>query len=127
MPNLSFNNNRTKARDVLEIVYTDVCGSFKMAGLNEERYFVSFINDYSKIAQIYCIKTKDEVFDCLVQFINESENLTKKKVKLLRCDNGREYVNNRFYKFTKEKGIVINNCPAYELNGTAERFNRTII
>ena len=53
----------------------------------------------------------------------------KKKVKLLRCDNGKEYLNNRFYKFAKEKGIILNNCPVYvhELNGTAERFNRTIM
>lgn len=129
MHNLSFNNNRNKAKDILEIVHTDVCGSFKTAGLNGERYFVTFIDDYSKIAKVYCIKSKDEVFDCLVQFINESENLTGKKVKILRCDNGKEYINNRFNKFAKEKGIIINNCPAYvhELNGTAERFNRTIM
>jgi hypothetical protein len=31
--------------------------------------------------------------------------------------------------FAKETGITINNCPAYvqELNGTAERFNKTIM
>lgn len=129
MHNLPFNNNRTKAKDILEIVHTDVCGSFKTTGLNGERYFVSFIDDYSKIAKIYCIKSKDEVFDCLVQFINESENLTGKRVKLLRCDNGKEYLNNRIYKFAKVKGIILNNCPAYvhELNGTAERFNRSIM
>lgn len=91
MHNLPFKNNRTRAADVLEIVHTDVCGSFKTAGLNGERYFVSFVDDYSKIAKVYCIKTKDEVFDCLVQFINESENLTGKKVKVLRCDNGKEF------------------------------------
>ena len=79
--------------------------------------------------KVYCIKTKDEVFDCLVRFINECKNLTEKKVKVLRCDNGKEYLNNRFYKFAKEKGIILNNCPVYvhELNGTAERFYRTIM
>ena len=47
----------------------------------------------------------------------------------MRCDNGKEYLNNRFYKFDKEKGIILNNFPVYihELNGTAERFNRTIM
>ena len=47
----------------------------------------------------------------------------------MRCDNGKEYLNNRFYKFVREKGIILNNCAAYvhELNGTAERFNRTIM
>ena len=48
--NLTFNNNKTKAKDILEIIHTDVWGSFKTPGLMGERYFVSFIDDYSKIA-----------------------------------------------------------------------------
>ena len=42
------------------------CGNFKTAGLKGEKYFVSFIDDCSKIATVYCIKSKDEVFDCFV-------------------------------------------------------------
>ena len=76
MHNLQFSNNKIKAKDILEIIHTDVCGSFKTAGVNGERYFVSFIDDYSKIAKVYSIKSKDEVFNCLSQFVNESENLT---------------------------------------------------
>ena len=121
--------HRTKAKDILEIIHTDVCGPFKTTGFKGERYFVSFIDDYSKIAKVFCIKFKVEVFDCLMQFVNESENLTEKRLKILRCDNGKEYLNNRIYKFAKEKSITMNNCPAYvhELNRTAERFNRTIM
>ena len=127
--NLSFNNNRSRTKDILEIIHTDICSPFKTTGFNGENYFVFVIDDYSKIARVYGIKTKDEVFDCIVKYINESENLTGKRVKTLRCDNGKEYLNNRFYKFIREKGIILKNCPAYvhELNGTAERFNRTIM
>ena len=67
MHNLPFSNGRIRAKDILEIIHTDVCGSFKMAGLNGKRYFVSFIDDYSKISKVYCINSKDEVFNCLVQ------------------------------------------------------------
>ena len=45
-----------------------------------ERYFVSFIDDYRKIAKVYCIKSKDEVFNFLVQFVIESDNLMGKRV-----------------------------------------------
>lgn len=129
MHNLPFKNNRTKAREIMEIIHTDVCGPFKTTGFNGEKYFISFIDDYSKIARIYCIKSKDEVFDSFVQFVNEAENLTGKRLKILRCDNGKEYLNNRIYKFARDKGIRINNCPTYvhELNGTAERYNRTVM
>ncbi|KAL7301770.1 hypothetical protein TKK_0005761 [Trichogramma kaykai] len=129
MHNLPYKNRRTKAKSILEIVHTDVCGPFQTVGFRGEKYFVSFIDDYSKLARIYCIKSKDEVFDCLTQFVNECETKMEKKVKTIRCDNGKEYLNNRFFKFACDKGIYINNCPPYthELNGTAERFNRTIM
>ena len=94
MHNLPFKNNRTKPREIMKIIHTDVCGLFKTTGFNEEKYFISFIDDYSKIARIYCIKSKDEIFDCFVQFINEAENLTDKRLKILKCDNGKEYLNN---------------------------------
>lgn len=129
MHNIPFENNRRRAKNLLEIVHTDVCGPFNTTGLNGEKYIVSFIDDYSKIAKVYVMKSKTEVFDCLVEYINECENLTNKRVKFLRCDNGKEYLNTKIYEFAREKGIVINCCPAYvhELNGTAERFNRTIM
>ena len=86
MHSLPFSNDRIKAQDILKIIHTDVYDSFKTAGLTGEKYFVSFIDDYSKIAKVYCIKSQDEVLNCLVKFINESENLTGKRVKILRCD-----------------------------------------
>ena len=129
MHNIPFENKRNRAKDILEIVHTDVCGPFKTIGFKGETYFVSFIDDYSKIARVYTMKSKAEVFDCLKEYINECENLTGKKIKFLRFDNAKEYLNGNIFNFARERGIVINNCPAYvhELNGTAERFNRTIM
>ena len=102
MHNLLFKNNRTKAREIMEIIHTDMCGPFKTTGVNGEKYFISFIDDYSKVTRIYCIKSKDEVFDSLVQFVNENENLTGKRLKILRCDNGEEYLYNQIYKFARD-------------------------
>ena len=71
MHNLPFYNNRSRAIDILEIIHTDVCGSFKTTGFNGENYFVSVIDEYSKIARVYGIKIKDEVFDCIFKYIND--------------------------------------------------------
>lgn len=71
MHNIPFENNRKRAKDILEIVHTDVCGPFKTVGLNGEKYFISFIDVYSKIAKVYTMKSKVEVFNCLVQYVNE--------------------------------------------------------
>lgn len=129
MSNSPFKNERSKAKKISEIIHTDVCGPFKTVGFRGEKYFISFIDDYSKVAKVFIMKSKTEVYDCMKEFVNECENITNERVKILRCDNGTEYINNNIYNFAKEKGIIINNCPAYvhELNGTAERFNRTIM
>ncbi|CAD7079065.1 unnamed protein product [Hermetia illucens] len=37
------------------------------------------LDDYSKIARVYTIKSKAEVYDCFVQYVNECENLTGKR------------------------------------------------
>jgi transposase InsO family protein len=50
-------------------------------------------------------------------------------VKRIRCDNGGEYKNNALREWCKNKGIVIEFTAPYspQLNGTAERLNRTIM
>ncbi|KRY03975.1 Retrovirus-related Pol polyprotein from transposon TNT 1-94, partial [Trichinella britovi] len=53
------------------------------------------------------------------------ERQTSKRVKCLRTDNGREYVNNMFAEFLMRKGIrherMIPETP--QQNGVAERMN----
>ncbi|MHC5848260.1 hypothetical protein ACYT7O_10850, partial [Streptococcus pyogenes] len=45
----------------------------------------------------------------------------------VQSDNGREYLNREIYDFIREKGIELVTCPPYvhELNGVAERYNRS--
>lgn len=129
MHNLSFKNERSRAKEILEIVHTDLNGPHHNSGINGEKYFLTFIDDFSKVAQVYVIKSKSEVYDCFVKYVNLIENKTDKKIKKLRCDNGTEYLNNNIHKFASEKGIYIEPCPPYvhELNGTAEKYNRDIM
>ena len=55
------------------------------------------------------------------------ENLTGKKIKVLRSDNGGEYVD--FIDFCAKEGIRRDWTTPYnpEQNGVAERKNRTIV
>jgi len=129
MHNLPFENQRNRANDLLDIVHTDLNGPHNTTGNNGENYFLTFIDDYSKAARVYTLKSKTEVYECFVEYINTVENITSKKIKKLRCDNGKEYINKDIFRLAREKGIVIDPCPPYvhQLNGTAERYNRSIM
>lgn len=127
MANVPFANNRTKTTEILELIHTDLNGPHNTIGYGGEKYFLTFIDDYSKCTRIFCIKSKSETASCFIEFVNLVENKFNKRVKKLQCDNGKEYLNKEIYDFIRQKGIELLPCPPYvhELNGVAERYNRS--
>ncbi|KAD4586260.1 hypothetical protein E3N88_23861 [Mikania micrantha] len=43
-----FKGNSQKAKDLLEIIHSNVCGPFRTTARNGERYFVTFTDDFSR-------------------------------------------------------------------------------
>jgi hypothetical protein len=96
--------------------------------LGGSSYYVIFTDDYSRKTWLYLLKTKDEVFNKFQEFKAEIENLTNKKIKTLRIDNGGEYTSKEFVAFCKSAGIrrelIVPHNP--QQNGAAKRKNRSI-
>jgi hypothetical protein len=119
-------NNRSK--EILDLIHSDVCGPMPVKSLGGSLYYVTFIDDYSRKTWLYLLKTKDEVFNKFQEFKAEIENLTNKKIKILRTDNGGEYTSKEFVAFCKSAGIrrelTVPHNP--QQNGVAERKNRSI-
>lgn len=92
------------------------------------RYFISFIDDYSKFGYAYPMKSKNEAFTHFKHFKTRVEKLCDTTVTELRSDNGGEYLDQSFQNFLKHEGIVSTMGPPRtpQLNGVAERWNRTM-
>jgi transposase InsO family protein len=62
-------------------------------------------------------------------FKTYAENQTGKRVRAIKTDNSTVYVSNVFQTFLKENGIRHQLTVEYnpEMNGVAERANRTIV
>jgi hypothetical protein len=75
------------------------------------------------------LKTKDEVFNKFKEFKALIENLSERKINILRSDNGEEYTSKAFVKFCKDVGIKRELTTPYnpQQNGIVERKNRTIL
>ena len=56
------------------------------------------------------------------------ENQSGNKIKFLRTDNGKEYVNNNLQQLCEESGIQMQHSTPYtpQQNGVAERKNRSL-
>ena len=47
----------------LELVHSDVCGPMQTESIGGHKYFVTFIDDYSRCCAVYYLKQKSKVFD----------------------------------------------------------------
>lgn len=93
------------------------------------KYFISFIDDFSKKVWVYFLRTKDEAFFKFKEWKEAVESYTEKKIKCLRTDNGLEYCNNQFDELCRTSGIKRHRTCTYtpQQNGVSERMNRTIM
>jgi len=75
------------------------------------------------------MKTKDEVFNKFHEFKDQIENLTRKKIRVLRTHNGGEYTSIEFGDLCKEEWIKRELTVPYnpQQNGVAQRKNRSIV
>jgi len=125
-----------RSSDLLEIIHTDICSPD--IGSKDPKYFISFIDDYSRFMYVYLLYNKSEALNVFKIYKAEVENQCGKRIKIVRSDRGGEYFGRYtesgqapgpFAKFLEEQGIV----PQYtmpgspDMNGVAERRNRTLL
>jgi len=93
---VSFPSGGKRAKEILELVHSDVFGPVKFPSLGNLLYYVSFIDDFSRNTWIYFLKKKSEVFDRFKEFKALVENQTEKKIMALRTGNGGVFCNKEF-------------------------------
>jgi hypothetical protein len=75
----TFPSSDNKAKGILDIVHSNVCGPMKTTSLSGYVYYVSFIDDYSRKTWIYFLKGKNEVFNKFKEFKALVENLSERR------------------------------------------------
>jgi hypothetical protein len=120
-----FSKEGQQAEEALELIHSDVCGRMPSSSINGYVYYVSFINDYSHKRPGYIF----EVFYKIKEFKALIENLSERKIKILRSDNGGEYTSKEFVSFCRDVGIKRELTTPYnpQQNDVAEWKNRTML
>ena len=77
----------------------------RTTSLRGHRYFVIFIDDFSKKIWVYFMRYKVETFVKFKLWKAEVENQIRKKVNCIRTDNDTEYTNDEFRDFYEQHGI----------------------
>ena len=85
-----------RARTLLEIVHSDICVPMQTSSIGGCKFFLTFIDDYSRKTWVYLLKHKSDAFSYFQQFKALVENQSGHRIKILRTDIGGEYVSNEF-------------------------------
>ncbi|GJY68640.1 retrovirus-related pol polyprotein from transposon TNT 1-94, partial [Tanacetum coccineum] len=118
-----------EAKGLLELIHSDLCGPFSPVSFGNKRYFITFIDDFTRKCWVYFLEQKSEALETFKKFKAMVEKTTGQYIKALRSDRGGEYVSTPFTKFCEEEGIKRFLTAPYspQQNGIAERKNRTIM
>ena len=65
-----------RAKNILELVHTDVCGPMRTTSHGGNKYFILFIDDYSRMTWVYFMKERSQVFSIFKKFKNFVEKQT---------------------------------------------------
>jgi transposase InsO family protein len=117
-----------RVNEILGLVHTDICGPMNVESNGGSKYLLTFTDDCSRFSEVFFLKRKCEVLDKFREYKTRNERLTGKKIKVVRSDNGGEYVNEEMERYFKSEGIRHELTMPYspQQNGIAERLNRTL-
>ena len=82
----------------LQLVHSDLCGPLSSPSFYGCKYFLTFIDDFSRHTLVYFKKLKREFGH---------------QIQSLRIDNGGKYVNNNFTSYYTTQGIEMQNNVPY--------------
>jgi hypothetical protein len=119
----------TRATRPGEKIHSDVHGPFNIQSSRGYRYFVTFIDDYSRMVHVAFMRKKSDVFSHFVEFATRVRTLFGRSISVLHTDNGGEYKNKKMAAFCHSHGIkqeyTVDHTP--QQGGIPERFNRTSV
>ena len=86
LPRSPFSGIGERAKGILELIHSDVCGPMLVQARSDSFYFITFIDDFSRYGWVYLMRYKSEAFEKFREFKNEVEKQSRKSIKTLRSD-----------------------------------------
>ncbi|CAL8164315.1 unnamed protein product [Prunus armeniaca] len=111
------------------LIHSYVWGPSLITAPSGVRWFVTFIDDCTRMTWLYLLKNKNEVFSRFQSFHKQMKTQFNAQIQILRSDNGGELVNHDFQTYFQQHGIIHETtCPQTpQQNDVAEQKNRHLL
>ena len=125
---LLHNQTRHRATRPLQLVHSDIMGPINITSYDGRRYILTFVDDFTHSTIIYLMENKSEVLKHFQTYEAMVTAYFYSKISRFCCDNEKDYISNDIIELFRLKGIHHEYTIRYtpELNGFAERMNRSI-
>ena len=87
----SFRRKNYTSSEILELVHIDLCGPINPQSYCGARYYILFVEDYSRMMVVMYLKEKSKTFKMFKWYLARVEKETGKSLKCLRSDRGGEF------------------------------------
>ena len=77
------------------IIHNYVWGPNKIRTLSNKKWFITFIDDHTRLCWVYLLKEKSEAEKVVKIFFKMVQNQFQTNIQVFRSDNGRGYFNTR--------------------------------
>ena len=97
--------------ELLSLIQTNIGDLKPTMTRGGKKYYVTFIDDFSRYTKVYLLRSKDEACDMFLAYKAKVENKLNKKIKRVTSNKGNEYV--LLNEFCKNEGIIHEVIPPY--------------
>jgi hypothetical protein len=127
-PQTSFSSNKHRAEEICELIHVDTCGPYPVLTRKKEQYFLAILDDNSNYGACSLLVRKSDACAAWVKTKARWENLSGNKVRAIRVDNAKEFIEGKMRAELDNAGIAVQAVAPYahQQNGKIERYIRTI-
>jgi transposase InsO family protein len=129
MHQLPFPSSNKQVQSPFELVHYDLWGPAPVVSTNAFRYYLVFVDEFTKFTWVYLLKHKSDTFHTFTQFQAMIHTQFSLPIKTIRTDCGEEFTSNQFNQFCASKGMIHQvSCPhTPQQNGVAEKKHRRLV
>lgn len=124
---LPFTASSSHASKPLDLIHADIWGPAPVLSLSNFKYYVLFLDDFSRFTWLFPLKQKSDIIQTFIQLKAMVENQFERKIKCFQTNMGGEFLsltNDLLQQGIKTQYSSPHTSPQ---NGRAERKHRHVV
>ncbi|GKD29472.1 retrovirus-related pol polyprotein from transposon TNT 1-94 [Tanacetum coccineum] len=92
-------------QEKLYLLHMDLCGPMRVANVNEKKYILVIMDDYSWFTWVKFLASKDEAPDFIIKFLKMIQVKLNTPIRNIRTDNETEFANQTLRSYYESVGM----------------------